>query len=167
MSAQSILQFKKTLENLDACMARAEAYASTKKFDVNVLTSYRLAPDMFNLVKQVQSCCDAAKFAAAYLSQQTAPKHEDNEVTFADLRARIQKVVAYLGGFKLADFAGYEKVKVSPGWAKGKWLNGDEYLEELAIPNFYFHVMSTYALLRHAGVDVGKMDYLGAVNLKD
>jgi hypothetical protein len=167
MSALSILQFKKTLENLDNCMAKAEAYASTKKFDVNVLTHYRLAPDMFALVKQVQSCCDAAKFAAAYLSQQTPPKHEDTEATFADLRTRIQKVIAYLNEFKAADFAGYEKVKVSPGWAKGKWLTGEEYLEEVAIPNFYFHVMTTYAILRHAGVDVGKMDYLGTVNMKD
>lgn len=167
MSAQSILQFKKTLENLDACMAKAEAFATAKKFDVNVLTQYRLAPDMFNLVKQVQSCCDSAKFAAAYLSGQTPPKHEDNEATFAELRARIQKVIDYLNGFKAADFAGYEAVKVSPNWAKGKWLPGDEYLEALAIPNFYFHVMTTYAILRHAGVDVGKLDYLGAINLKD
>jgi hypothetical protein len=167
MSAQSILQFKKTLENLDACMAKAEAFATAKKFDVNVLAQYRLAPDMFNLIKQVQSCCDTAKFAAAYLSRQTPPKHEDNEATFAELRARIQKVIDYLNGFKTADFAGYETVKVSPNWAKGKWLSGEEYLEELAIPNFYFHVMTTYAILRHAGVDVGKMDYLGAINLKD
>ena len=167
MSALSILQFKKTLENLDTCMAKAESHATAKKFDVNVLAGYRLAPDMFPLVKQVQSCCDTAKFAAAYLSKQTPPKHEDNEVTFAEARARIQKVIAYLNGFKASDFAGYETVKVSPGWAKGKWLTGEEYLEELAIPNFYFHVMATYAILRHAGVDVGKMDYLGAINLKD
>lgn len=167
MSAQSILQFRKTLANLDNCMAKAEANATHRKFDVNVLASYRLAPDMFNLVKQVQSCCDAAKFAAAYLSRQTPPKHEDNEVTFAELRARLQKVIAYLGGFKAADFAGYESVKVSPGWAQGKWLTGEEYLEELAIPNFYFHVMATYSILRHAGVDVGKMDYLGDIKLKD
>jgi hypothetical protein len=167
MSAQSILHFKKILTNLDTCMAKAEAYAAAKKFDVNVLAGYRLAPDMFHLVKQVQSCCDTAKFAAAYLSKQTPPKHEDNETTFAELRARLQKVIAYLNGFTAADFAGYATVKVSPGWAQGKWLTGEEYLEEVAIPNFYFHVMATYAILRHAGVDVGKMDYLGAINMKD
>jgi uncharacterized protein len=167
MSALSILQFKKTLANLDNCMAKAEAYATAKKFDVNVLANYRLAPDMFPLVKQIQSCCDTAKFAAAYLSKQTPPKHEDNEVTFGEARARIQKVIAYLDGFKAADFDGYASVKVSPSWANGKWLTGEEYLEDLAIPNFYFHVMATYTLLRHAGVDVGKMDYLGAINLKD
>lgn len=167
MSAHAILRFKKTLQNLDACMAKAEAYATEKKFDVNVLTQYRLAPDMFPLVKQVQSCCDSAKFAAAYLSQQTPPKHEDNEATFAETRARIQTVIAYLNGFTATDFANYAAVKVSPGWAKGKWMSGEEYLQEVAIPNFYFHVMITYALLRHAGVDVGKMDYLGAINLKD
>lgn len=167
MSAQSILQFRKMLENLDQCMAKAEAHATAKKFDVNILANYRLAPDMFHLVKQVQSCCDSAKFAAAYLSGQTPPKHEDNEVTFAELRARIQKVIAYLNGFKAADFANYATVKVSPGWAKGKWLTGEEYLQEVAIPNFYFHVMASYAILRHAGVDVGKMDYLGSVDMKN
>lgn len=167
MSAQAIIQFRKMLENLDNCLAKAESHATAKKFDVNVLASYRLAPDMFPLVKQIQSCCDTAKFAAAYLSQQTPPKHEDNETTFADLRARIAKVVGYLSSFQAGDFAGYASVKVSPNWAQGKWLTGDEYLEEVAIPNFYFHVMASYAILRHAGVDVGKMDYLGTVNMKD
>ncbi len=167
MSTQAIIQFRKMLENIDNCMAKAESHAAAKKFDVNVLANYRLAPDMFPLVKQIQSCCDTAKFAAAYLSKQTPPKHEDNEITVADLRERIQKVVSYLSGFKADDFAGYATVKVSPGWAQGKWLTGEEYLEEVAIPNFYFHVMATYAILRHAGVDVGKMDYMGAVNLKD
>jgi uncharacterized protein len=167
MSAQSILQLKKMLQNLDVCMAKAEAYATAKKFDVNILTTYRLAPDMFHLTKQVQAACDAAKFAAAYLSGQAAPKHEDNETTFEQTRERIQKVVSYLDGFKAADFAQYASLKVSPGWAQGKWLHGDEYLEEVAIPNFYFHVMAAYAILRHAGIDVGKLDYLGAINLKE
>ncbi|HTR00670.1 MAG TPA: DUF1993 domain-containing protein [Candidatus Acidoferrum sp.] len=167
MSAQSILQFKKMLTNIDNCMAKAEALAAAKKFDVNVLANYRLAPDMYPLIRQVQSFCDTAKFAAAYLSKQTPPKHEDNETTFAELRARIGKVVSYLDGFKAADFAGYASVKVAPGWAQGKWLTGEEYLEEIAVPNFYFHVMIAYAILRHAGVDVGKMDYMGSINLKD
>jgi uncharacterized protein len=167
MSALAIMQFKKMLQNLDVCMAKAEAYATAKKFDVNILTAYRLAPDMFHLTKQVHATCDAAKFTAAYLSGQTAPKHEDNETTFAQTRERIQKVVSYLDGFKAADFSEYESIKVSPGWAQGKWLHGSEYLEEVAIPNFYFHLMATYVILRHAGVDVGKLDYLGAINLKE
>jgi hypothetical protein len=167
MYNNAIFQFKKMLTNLDQCLKKAEAFADAKKFDVNVLTSYRLAPDMFPLTKQIQSTCDAAKFCAAYLSGQTAPKHEDNETTFKELHERIQKAVTYLDGFKDQDFANAGSVKVKPGWAKGQWIPADEYLYEVAIPNFYFHLTTAYAILRHAGVDVGKMDYLGKVNMKD
>lgn len=167
MAIQTIFQFKKMLRNLDNCMVKAAAHADTKKFDVNILASYRLAPDMFSFARQIQSTCDAAKFCAAYLSEQTAPKHEDTETTWVELRERIAKVLTYLEGFKDNDFANKEGVKVKPGWAKGKWLHADEYLQEVAVPNFYFHLMAAYAILRHAGVDVGKMDYLGSVDMKD
>jgi uncharacterized protein len=162
-----VFQFKKMLLNLDQCLLKAAAFSDGKKIDVNLLVNYRLAPDMYPLVKQVQSACDAAKFCAAYLSEQTAPKHEDNEVTWVEMRERIQKVVTYLDGFKVEDFAKVESVKVKPGWAKGKWMPADEYLSDVAIPNFYFHLTTAYGILRHAGVDIGKMDYLGSVDLKD
>jgi hypothetical protein len=167
MNTAALNQFKKMLGSLEVCMTKAAAYADTKKFDVNVLTNYRLAPDMFNFTKQVQSTCDTAKFCAAYLSGQTAPKHEDTETTWTELQARVRKALTYLESFKDDDFANASSVKVKPGWAKGKWLHADEYLNEVAIPNFYFHLMTSYAILRHAGVDIGKMDYLGQVDMHD
>ncbi len=167
MSSQPIFHFKHMLKNLDHCMKKAAAYADHKKFDVNILASYRLAPDMFAFNKQIQSASDVAKFAAAYLSGQTPPKHEDTETTWSELHERVQKVVKYLDGFKPNDFAKMEALQVKPGWAQGKWISGEDYLQSLAIPNFYFHLMTAYAIMRHAGVDVGKLDYLGNVNLKE
>ena len=166
MVFETVTQFKKMLRSLDGCMAKAAAFADHKKFDVNILAQARLAPDMYPLVKQIQSACDSAKFCAAYLSEQKPPKHEDNEVTWTELRARIQKVITYLETFKAADFSKAATVKVSPGWAEGKWLPAPEYIEQLAIPNFYFHYTTAYAILRHSGVDVGKMDYMGELNLR-
>lgn len=167
MYGTAIFQFKKMLNNLDQCLVKGAAHADQKKFDVNVLATSRLAPDMFALNRQVQSACDAAKFAAAYLSAQTPPKHEDTETTWPELRERIRKVVTYLETFKHEDFEASANRQIKPQWAKGKWLTGDEYLQEVSIPNFYFHVMAAYAILRHNGVDVGKMDYLGSMNLRD
>jgi hypothetical protein len=119
---------------------------------------------MFPLTKQIQSACDAAKFCAAYLSEVTPPKHEDNEKTIPELRERIQKALQFLESVKPK--ANFGEVKVKPGWAQGQWIQGDEYLEGVAIPNFYFHVMAAYAILRHAGVDIGKLDYLGSINMQ-
>lgn len=167
MTAEFIFQFKKMLNNLDECLKKASAFADHRKFDSNLFTQSRLAPDMFPLVKQVQSACDVAKFCAAYLSEKTPPKHEDNEITMKELHERIAKVTAYLETFHTGDFENFKNVKVKPGWAKGKWISGDAYLFQIAIPNFYFHVTTAYAILRHAGVDVGKMDFLGQINLQD
>jgi hypothetical protein len=166
MNAQPIFQFKKMLQNLDQCLVKTAAFADRKKFDVNTIAQYRLAPDMYTFTQQIQSACDAAKFCAAYLSGQTPPKHEDNEKTWTELRERIKKVVTYLDGFKPEDFAKADAVKVKPGWAEGKWLHSEEYLQELAIPNFYFHTMAAYAIMRHIGVDIGKQDYMGNLDLK-
>lgn len=165
MYAETIFQFRKTLNSLDDCMLKAAAYADTKKFDVNILASARLAPDMFAFNRQVQSACDAAKFAAAYLANQTAPKHEDTETTWTELRERIRKVQTYMETFKKADFEN-PPAQIKPGWAKGQWLAPEDYIQQVAIPNFYFHVMTAYAILRHSGVDIGKMDYLGKVNMQ-
>ncbi|MBX9766667.1 MAG: DUF1993 domain-containing protein [Bdellovibrionales bacterium] len=166
MNIKTIFQFKKMLLNLDQCMVKAAAFADHKKFDVNLLAGYRLAPDMYPFSRQVQSACDAAKFCAAYLAGQTAPKHPDTETTWAELRERIAKVVAYLETFKDGDFSHTEVLKIKPGWAQGQWLHAEEYVHEVAIPNFYFHLMAGYAIIRHAGVDIGKMDYLGKVDTK-
>jgi hypothetical protein len=159
-------QLRRMLINLDGILGKAEKYAESKKFDVNVLTTWRVAPDMFPFTRQIQSTCDAAKFCAAYLSETAPPVHEDKETTWSELRQRVQKVIQYLEGFKESDFKNAANVKVSPRWAKGQSIGGEDYFYQVAIPNFYFHLTTAYALLRGAGVDIGKMDYLGNINLK-
>ncbi len=166
MYHQTVTEFKKMLTNLDGLMVKAAAHADHRKFDVNNYVGMRLAPDMYPLVKQIQSVCDSAKFCASYLSGKQAPKHEDNETTWTELRARIKKATTCLDEMKPEDFKNAATMKVSPKWAQGEWLPGEEYVTEVAIPNFYFHMAMAYAILRHAGVDIGKMDYMGKVNFR-
>ena len=167
MDVQTVTHFRQILINLDSCLEKGVTYAETKKIELDVLANYRLAPDMFTLIKQIQSVCDSAKFCAAYLTEQTPPKHDDTETTWMQMRERLKTVVNYLETFKTADFAKAESVKVKPNWAKGKWISGADYLNQVAVPNFYFHACMAYAILRHAGVNVGKMDYMGPVKLQD
>jgi hypothetical protein len=163
----AIPQFAKMLRNLDHWLDKAAAHAKAKSFDVEVLVQARLAPDQYALVRQVQSACDSAKFVAAYLAGKQAPAHPDTEKTFAELRQRIQTCIAYLETLKESDFAGADERKVAPPWLQGKWVRGDQYLTQAALPNFYFHITTAYAILRHNGVDVGKMDYIGNLPVRD
>jgi hypothetical protein len=160
-----ISQCMQTLRNLDGCLDKAEKYAAARKFDVGVLLASRLAPDMHNFVYQVQSACDYVKGAAAWLSGQTPPKHEDTEKTIGEVRQRIAKTVAFAESVKEAQYAGAGDRKVSFSWAPGKTMGGEDYLLQMIIPNAYFHMAMAYAILRHNGVDVGKMDFLGRINL--
>jgi hypothetical protein len=122
---------------------------------------------MYPFVKQVQSACDAAKFAAAYFSGQTAPVHADTETTLAEIRARIKTCTEYLESFKAEDFAGAPERRVAPAWLRGKWMPAEEYLLEVAIPNFHFHAVTAYDLLRHAGVLLGKSKFIGSMPVRD
>lgn len=159
-----LLQMRKTLLNMSGWLEKATIHAQNKNFDTAVLIQSRLAPDMFPFVRQVQSSCDTAKFAAARLSGREAPAHPDDELSIADLTARIAKVVAYLDTFSEADFAGAGTRTLSlPRW-EGKSMSAEDYLVQHAIPNFYFHASMTYAILRHCGVDLGKRDFLGQLN---
>ena len=160
-----ISQCTQTLRNLDGCLDKAEKYAAARKFDVGVLLASRLAPDMHNFVYQVQSACDYVKGAAAWLSGQTPPKHEDNEKTIGELRQRIAKTVAFAESVTEAQYAGAGERKVTFSWAPGKTMGGEDYLLQMIIPNAYFHMAMAYAILRHNGVDVGKLDFLGRINL--
>jgi hypothetical protein len=164
---ETITEFGRMLKNLDAWLQKATEYAETKKFDPDVLAVARLAPDQFSLTQQVQSACDAAKYAAAYMSGQQAPSHPDTEKTIAELRARIAKCTAYLATFEAADFAGGEERRVSPPWMQGSSVRGDQYMSRLSVPNFFFHVTTAYAILRHNGVELGKADYIGVKNFTD
>jgi hypothetical protein len=157
----TISQYGRMLRNLDQWLETATAHAQKKAFDPEVLVQARLAPDQFGLARQVQSACDAAKFAAAYLSGQKAPSHPDTEKTLGELRARIATCVAYLDTFKESDFAGAEERRVAPAWMEGKSVRGSQYLTRISAPNFYFHVTTAYDILRHNGVDVGKRDFIG------
>jgi hypothetical protein len=130
-----------------------------------VLLTDRLAPDMKNFIYQVQSACDYVKGAAAWLSGQTPPRHEDTERTVDELRARIRKSVAFAESVTEAQYTGAEVRKVTFSWAPGKVIGGQDYLLQMTIPNTYFHLTTAYAILRHNGVDVGKMDFLRPVNL--
>ena len=159
--------FAKTLQNLGQWMDKAAAHAQAKSFEVDVLAQARLAPDQFEFIRQVQSACDQAKYAAAYLAGKPPPSHPDTEKTFTELRQRIQKCLGYLETIQAKDLAGAEERKVAPPWLNGNWLRGDDYLIHLAIPNFFFHATMAYAILRHNGVDLGKMDYIGSLPVKE
>jgi hypothetical protein len=163
MHSASAPVFIRMFGNLLHCIDKAEAYAALRKFDSANYLGLRLAPDMLPFTRQIQIASDAAKGAMARLSGQDAPKWEDNEATMADVRARIQKTIDYVKGFSAAQIDGSEGREISIPRRTGDPLkfDGETYLKHFALPNFYFHVTTAYALLRHAGVDVGKNDYLG------
>jgi uncharacterized protein len=163
----SVPQFIRILRNLDGWLDKAVAHAKTKSFDPTVLLNMRLAPDQYPLVRQVQGACDAAKFGAARLAGTDPPSHPDTETTMDEIRARIATCLAYLEGFKPSDFNGWRDRRISLPWMSGKWMRPEDYLVQMSIPNFFFHATHAYAILRHAGVDVGKRDYLGPIAFND
>lgn len=157
----------KMLGNLDRWLGAAITYADRRKFDVNNLMKARLAPDQFTFDKQVQTACDNAKFLAARLAGKDSwPAHPDTEATFGELRRRVAAVIGYLEGYRPEDFAGAEERKITLPWMEGKWMRGDEYAVQFAIPNIYFHLTTAYAILRHNGVELGKRDYIGGVPMR-
>ena len=166
MYLQSVQEFSKMLTNISGLLDKAVLHAEAKKFDINNLLNARLAPDQFSLIRQIQICCDNVKAVAARLSGQDAPVHEDNEQTVDELKARITKVQDYVKGFKADDFTGAADRKIVLPFLPGVYMDGDQYLFEFATPNFYFHVSTAYAILRHNGVDIGKRDFIGHVDMK-
>lgn len=164
MYAASAPRFAHTLRNLDAILAKAQEYAAAKKIDPGVLLGARLFPDMFPLLKQIQIATDHAKGAVARLAGVEVPKYEDQEQTFEDARARIAKTIDFVTSFGDAQFDGAETRDVALRVA-GRDLSfkGENYLLAYALPNFYFHVVTAYNILRHNGVEIGKRDYIGAV----
>jgi hypothetical protein len=163
-----IQQFVRTLRALDAILSKAAQHAEARKFDPNNFCTARLAPDMLPFTRQVQIACDAAKRAASSLSGKEAPVYADTETTLEQLRERVQKTVAYLETFTADDFA-----KVSPDTLvplpnnPARALHAPDALLARAVPNFFFHVTTTYAMLRAGGVEVGKRDFLGDLPLVD
>jgi hypothetical protein len=162
MYQASVPVFQKMLGNLKAILQKAEAHAAAKKIDPAVLLNSRLFPDMFALTRQIQIATDVSKGAVCRLSGTDIPSYEDKEATFAEIHARIDKTLALLATFKPEQIDGQEErdITITPGGTERKF-KGQAYLLHWALPNFYFHIMTTYAILRHNGVEVGKMDYLG------
>ena len=162
MYQASAPRFANTLKNLSTILDKAQAHADAKKIDTKVYTAARLYPDMFPMARQVQSACDTAKGAVARLAGVDIPAHEDTEQTFEELKARIAKTIAFINTIKPAQIDGSEErevvLKMRSGEVKFK---GMQYLLGHALPNFYFHVTTAYAILRHNGVEVGKRDYIG------
>jgi hypothetical protein len=159
--AAAIPPLRRMLENLSHLLAKAERHCEERKIEPSVLLAARLYPDMFPLVRQVQIASDTAKSTAARLAGTEIPKFEDTETTFPELHARIEKTIAFLDSLAPAQFEGAESRSISLPLRSGtREFTGQDYLLTWATPNFYFHVTAAYALLRHNGVEVGKMDYL-------
>ncbi|STR45837.1 DUF1993 domain-containing protein [Iodobacter fluviatilis] len=164
MYTASVPVFKQLLTALSDVLAKAETHAEAHKIDPTVLLQTRLYPDMFPLVRQVQIACDFAKSVPARLANVEVPAYEDNEQTFAELQARISKTLAFINGLSAAQIDGSEALEIvlRPGTPKEKKLSGQAYLLSYGLPQFFFHVTTTYALLRHNGVEIGKRDFMGA-----
>ena len=163
----SVPLFSHALGQVHAWLDKAEAHAAAKKFDVAVLLDARLAPDQYALVKQIQTVSDLAKAHTAHLAGIAPPSFPDVEKTLPELRTRIDKTAAFLKTLKPEQFQGAAERVVAITWMPGKGLKGFDYLTCLALPNFYFHVSTTYAILRHNGVDLGKQDFIGALPFVD
>lgn len=163
MSSASLPVFRTALSNLYHCLVKADANAVARRFDPNVLVGVRLAPDMLPLASQVRIACDAAKYGAARLGGLSAPRHEDNETTLDQLKARIASTLDWLSTVPPEAIDGSEERDITfPVGRDGttRTMKGEAYLKHWALPNLFFHVTTAYALLRHNGVDLGKADYL-------
>lgn len=165
--AAQVAQLAKMVRNVGGWLDKAEAHAKERSYDPAVLLTARLAPDQWHLSRQIAAACDAVKFVAARGAQKDAPKHDDDETSFAALRTRLAAVAEYLESFTAKDFEGVGDRLIRPGALQGKALGGWDYLIEFAVPNAYFHFTTAYAILRHNGVPVGKLDYLGSLKLRD
>jgi hypothetical protein len=167
LSHSFVLEAKKMLLNVDAWLEKAAKYAEEKKFDKEVLLQARLAPDAYSLLKQIQTIADGAKLMAARLSGKDAPVHTDDEKTYDEARARLKKSIAFIDTLTEKDFEGAEARTIVLAFmpTEKKGIKGNDYLAEFSAPNFFFHVVTAYQILRHNGVPLGKMDYIGSMNM--
>ena len=162
MYRASIPVFLRGLDVLALSLERAIAHAEARGFDVGVLVTARLAPDMLPLSGQIQRASDTAKFAAARLTETQSPRFADDETSMADLQRRIEATAEYLGSFRPEQFEGSDRREISySAGRRPRTASGPDYLLDFALPNFFFHVATTHDILRHNGVSVGKRDYLG------
>lgn len=164
MYTHSVPVFKQMLTALQTLLAQASEYAQSKSIEPDALLQARLAPDMFALLKQVQIAADFSRGIAARLAGVEVPVFAGQEKSFADLNALLSQTLAFLDSVDAAQFAGKEssEIVLRPGTPKEKKLTGQAYLANYGLPQFFFHVTTAYAILRHNGLPVGKRDFMGA-----
>jgi hypothetical protein len=163
MYSASVPVFLQMLGSLDDLLVKAQSHAEEHGIDSDELLQSRLAPDMFPLARQVQVACDFARSVPARLVGIEVPTYEETEQTFVQLRARIARTLAFIDGLAPSDFLGSEEreIVLRPGTPKARTIRGEAYLLHYGLPQFFFHVTTAYALLRHHGVPIGKKDYMG------
>lgn len=164
MHAASVPVFEQMLGGLDNILAKASAHVAAKKIEPGALLQSRLFPDMYTFTRQVQIACDFAKGVSARLAGVDVPAYEDKEQSFEELRALVARTIAFVGGIDPALFAGSEErvIVTRPGTPRERTFTGQSYLLTYGLPQFFFHLTTAYALLRHNGVEIGKKDYMGA-----
>ncbi len=164
MYLHSLPVFKQMLTALKAMLAQADAHVAAKSIEPEAFLQARLFPDMFPLVRQVQIAADFARGISARLAGVEVPAYEGNEKSFADLDALLAQTLAFLDGLNASQFDGSEskEIVLRPGTPKEKKLSGQAYLANYGTPQFFFHITTSYAILRHNGIVIGKRDYMGA-----
>jgi hypothetical protein len=168
MSRASLPSYEITLTALSAILDKADAFATARKVDPSVLLQMRLAPDMFPLVRQIQIATDLAKNGMARLAGTEAPRFEDSETSFAQLKDRLARTMAFIKSLDAGkiDASLDRDIRFPVGPTKTAEMKGADYLTSYVTPNVYFHVVAAYSILRHCGVEVGKMDYLGGLPIR-
>jgi hypothetical protein len=163
MYTTSVPVFKQLLNSLSDILTKADALASQKKIEPKVLLDARLFPDMFPLSRQVQIATDFAKSVSARLAGVDVPSYDDNEQTFTELQRRIGMTLAFIESLTPAQFEGAEmrEILLRPGTPKERIMVGHSYLSHYGLPQFFFHVTTAYAILRHNGLEIGKSDFMG------
>lgn len=164
MHSASVAVFKQMLGGLNDVLGKAAAHATAKKYEPAILLQTRLFPDMFPLTRQVQVACDFARSVSARLAGLPVPSNEDKETSFEELQALIARTLAFLDSVKPEQLSGAEErsIVLRPGTPKERTLNGQSYLLNYGLPQFFFHATTAYALLRNSGVELGKRDFMGA-----
>jgi hypothetical protein len=168
MSQATVPVLEIGLNALSAVLEKAKAHAAARKFEPSLMLQMRLAPDMFPLVRQVQTVSDQAKNGTARLAGIEPPRFEDNETTIEQLQERIAKTIAFLKTVdgKQIDAAAAREITFPLGPTNKGHMKGSDYLNHFVLPNFYFHLTAAYAIVRHCGVEIGKRDFLGAIPIR-
>lgn len=167
MSHASLPAFKIGLGALSVLLDKASDFCAAKRIDDATLLQLRLAPDMFAFVRQVQTATDLAKNGASRLAGVEAPRYEDNEITVAQLKTRVEATINYIEKLdpQAIDASEAREIVFPMGPSAKGSMKGDDYLAQFVLPNFYFHLTAAYAILRHNGVEIGKRDFLGAISM--